>query len=208
MFTGIIEEIGVVRATRVGGLTISANRVREEMVVGDSVAVNGVCLTVMNLSRDAFSVDIMPETIRHTNLGVLHAGGRVNLERALKLDGRLGGHLVTGHVDVTGRVVSLVPEGNAVLFRCAAPPQVMRYVVDKGFIAVDGASLTVVDHDATSFTVSLVSYTRENTVLGDRHPSSLVNLEVDIIAKYVEALVRESHPGVTLDLLTEHGFLS
>lgn len=208
MFTGIIEEVGVVKATQGGGLTISAGKVREGMMVGDSIAVNGVCLTVTGLGQGAFSVDVMPETIRCTNLGALHAGSRVNLERALGLGGRIGGHLVQGHVDATGRVISLLPEGDAILFRCAAPPQVMCYVVDKGFIAIDGVSLTVVNHDSASFEVSLVAYTRQNTVLGDRRPSSLVNLEVDIIAKYVEALGKGDRSGITVELLAEHGFLS
>ena len=208
MFTGIIEEIGVVQTSGAGKLIISAGKVLEDMALGDSIAVNGACLTVTGVNQDSFSVDVMPETLRRTNLGLLRAGSRVNLERALKAGGRLGGHLVLGHIDDAGKVASIVPEGNAVLFKCSASPQIMRYVVDKGFIAVDGVSLTVVEHDISSFKVSLVAYSRENTILSERKPSDLVNLEVDIIAKYVESLSRGERSSVTLDLLQERGFIS
>jgi riboflavin synthase len=150
----------------------------------------------------------MPETLRHTNLGQLRSSNQVNLERALCLGGRLGGHLVQGHVDATGRVLTLTPEADALKVRYGAPPEVMRYIVSKGFIAVDGVSLTVVDCDVTSFQVSLVGFTRSHTILAQRRPGDLVNLEVDIIAKYVERLTGKDKSGITLDFLSSHGFLT
>ncbi len=208
MFTGIIEEIGIVYTMQTGTLVISARKVLQETIVGDSIAVNGVCLTVTSLTPGKFSMNIMPETLRRSNLGQLHPGDRINLERALKFDGRIGGHFVQGHIDATGKVVSLVPEENALLLRCSAPPEILRYVVDKGFIAVDGVSLTIVDHDVHSFAVSLVEYTRQNTILGDKRPASLVNLEVDIMAKYVAALCQGNRSGITMEVLAEKGYLS
>ncbi|MCX5999902.1 MAG: riboflavin synthase [Chloroflexi bacterium] len=172
MFTGIVEEIGTVGAPRPGKLTVSAAKVLLGTRVGDSIAVNGACLTVNSVDTGSFCVDVMPETLRHTNLGSLHVGDRVNLERALLVGGRLGGHLVQGHIDATGNVV---------------------------------VSLTVAGYDETTFTVSLVAYTRENTTLGSRRSGDQVNLEVDVIAKYVDKL-REGRGGITLSFLSEHGF--
>lgn len=207
MFTGIIEEVGIVKSVRPGQIAVSAARVLEGTKLGDSLAVNGACLTVSALDANSFSVDVMPETLRRTNLGLLRPGARVNLERALMVGGRLGGHFVQGHVDATGKVVSLAPEAEAVIAKYAAPPEVMRYIVEKGFIAVDGVSLTVTGYDTISFSVSLVTYSQENTILGNKRPRDLVNLEVDIIAKYVEQL-KDRRGGVTSDFLSEHGFLS
>lgn len=207
MFTGIVEETGIVRSVRPDRLTISATEVLQGTKLGDSLAVNGACLTVNALDAGAFSVDVTPETLRRTNLGSLRSGSQVNLERALLIGGRLGGHLVQGHIDATGKIASLVPVGESVTARVAAPPTVMHYIVEKGFIAVDGVSLTVVDYDATSFTVSLIPYTMEGTTLGSRKIGDLVNLEVDIIAKYVEK-AKQASGGVSLDFLSEHGFLS
>lgn len=205
MFTGIVEEVGIIKAVRPGKLTISATEVLQGTKLGDSLAINGACLTVNALDASSFSVDVTPETLRRTNLGLLRSGSRVNLERALMIGGRLGGHLVQGHVDATGKIASLVPAEQAVIARCAAPQSVMRYVVEKGFIAIDGVSLTVVDYDATSFSVSLIPYTMERTILGTRRPGDVVNLEVDIIAKYVEK-TKQGSGGITLDFLSEHGF--
>jgi len=205
LFTGIVEEVGIIEAVRPGKLTISATEVLQGTKLGDSLAINGACLTVNALDASSFSVDVTPETLRRSNLGLLRSGSRVNLERALMVGGRLGGHLVQGHVDATGRIASLVPTQGAVIARCAAPQSVMHYVVEKGFIAVDGVSLTVVDYDATSFSVSLIPYTMERTILGTRRPGDVVNLEVDIIAKYVEK-IKEGGGGITLDFLSEHGF--
>ncbi len=207
MFTGIVEELGTVDAVEPGGLVIAASRVLQGTEVGGSIAVNGACLTVTAIGAGSFSVDVMPETSRRTNLGLLRAGDRVNLERPLALGGRLGGHLVQGHVDATGRVASVRWEGEAAVVGFEAPPDVMRYLVDKGFIAVDGVSLTVVARDNSFFEVSVVDFTRQHTNLGSRRAGDLVNLEVDIIAKYVERLGQARTQGITADFLQEHGFL-
>ena len=189
MFTGIVQEIG--RAKENGGsfLTIEAAASLDGLKLGDSIAVNGTCLTVAFLEEGSFSVDTMPETLRRTNLGLLTPGAPVNLEQALTLSTPLGGHITQGHVDATGSLVSTDPEGDALMMRFEAPPQVMKYVVEKGFIAVDGISLTVVEWDESSFTVSVVKYTQDNTNLGVRKPGDVVNLEVDILAKYAEKLL-------------------
>ena len=208
MFTGIIEEVGRITSVQSGKLVISASEVLRGIELGESIAVNGVCLTITSFSTSSFSVDIMLETLRRTNLGLLGAGDEVNLERPLTLEKPLGGHLVQGHVDDTGRVTSITREGEAMLFRFEAPNEVMGYVVEKGFIAVDGVSLTVVTKDASSFQVSVVDFTRKHTTLGSRRMGDLVNLEVDIIAKYVEQFSQARRTsGITVDFLEEHGFL-
>jgi riboflavin synthase len=173
---------------------------------GDSLAVNGVCLTVTSLSGGAFEVDVMPETLSRTNLGELCYGERVNLERALALGGRLGGHLVLGHVDDVGRVVSVTPREDARIMRIALPARLTAYISEKGFVAGDGVSLTVVDVDDFSFSVSLVAYTLEHTILGDKSPGSAVNLEVDVIARYLERLGEKAGQGLSIDLLEKYGF--
>ena len=207
MFTGIVEEIGSVRAVGPDKLTISATTVIQDTKKGDSIAVNGVCLTVTEITPNSFSVDVMPETLRRTNLGALRPGEAVNLERPLAVGGRMGGHFVQGHVDDRGRVLSATREGEALLLRFEASKDIMRYVVEKGFIAIDGVSLTVTECNATSFKVSLVAYTLNNTNLGGRRPGDEVNLEVDIIAKYVERLRERSGSTITPEFLAEHGFL-
>lgn len=208
MFTGIIEEVGKVASASSRNLVITANQVVKEMKPGDSIAINGACLTVTGFTANSFSIDVMPETLRRTNLGLLRTGGRVNLECPVALGGQLGGHLVQGHVDNTGRVASVVWEGETMLLRFEAPPEVMRFTVPKSFIAVDGVSLTILDKAASSFWVSVVEYTRQHTTLGDRKVGNLVNLEVDIIAKYVEQLSQPRHTGITAEFLAEHGFLA
>jgi riboflavin synthase len=207
MFTGIVEEVGRVTPAQSGKLVISASHVLQGMELGGSIAVNGVCLTVTSFNTNSFSVDIMLETLKRTNLGLLSAGDEVNLERPLTLEKPLGGHLVPGHVDDTGKVASITWEGEAMLIRFEAPPEIMRYVVEKGFIAVDGVSLTVVTKDASSFQVSVVDFTRKHTTLGSRRVGDQVNLEVDIIAKYVEQLSQPRRSGITVSFLQEHGFL-
>lgn len=207
MFTGIIEEVGTVRAAGPSQLVIAAQKVLEDTKLGDSVAINGACLTVTDLSPDSFSVGLMPETLRRTNLGALRPADLVNLERPLAVGGRMGGHFVQGHVDATGRVLSATREQEAVIVRYEAPLEIMRYMVEKGFIAVDGVSLTVMECDASSFKVSLVAYTLQNTNLGGKRPGDMVNLEVDIIAKYVERL-RQGKSAITTGFLAEHGFLT
>jgi riboflavin synthase len=188
MFTGIVEEVGRVKAVEPGSLYISASRVMGDLKVSDSICVNGACLTVVSRDEASFSVNVVPETLRRTNLGALEPGDPVNLERPLAVGGRYGGHIVQGHVDATGVIESIAEEGEALLVRFEAPPSVMRYVVEKGFIAVDGASLTVVNCDSKGFLVTIIPYTRDNTVFGSRRVGESVNLEADIIAKYVEKL--------------------
>ena len=206
MFTGIVQEVGSIASVPAGSLVIAASQVLKGMQSGGSIAVNGVCLTVTDFDSQSFSVDVMPETLRQTNLGRLRTGDRVNLERPLALGGEVGGHLVQGHVDDTGRIASATNEGEAVLMRFEAPPEVMRFIVPRGFIAVDGVSLTVTDRDVGSFWVSIVDYTRQNTVLGSRKVGDMVNLEVDVIAEYVEQLSRPQSTGMTVDFRQEHGF--
>ncbi len=206
MFTGIVEEVGRVISSA-GDFKIAADKVLDGVQKGDSMAVNGVCLTVTALDDKSFSADVMPETLDKTNLGLLRPGDGVNLERPLSANGRLGGHFVQGHIDDTGRVSSVDHRGDALLLGFDVPPRLMPYIVEKGFIAVDGVSLTVVSRDNNSFQVSIVGYTRENTTLGNRGVGDVVNLEVDIIAKYVEQLNKPHSGGITLEFLEEHGFL-
>jgi riboflavin synthase len=207
MFTGIIEEIGIVNKADSNRLVIEAGKVLEGTRPGDSIAVNGVCLTVTFLNGNAFSVDIMPETLHRTNLGALRYGDQVNLERALMLGERLGGHLMLGHVDDIGKVVSVIPQEEARVVRISVPAKLMPYIAEKGFIAVDGVSLTVVDIDEFSFSVSLVGYTIEHTILGEKGPGSVVNLEVDVIARYVKRITEKADQGLTFDFLEEYGFM-
>jgi riboflavin synthase len=207
MFTGIVEEMGQVKLVQPGRLTIAAKKALEGTKSGDSIAVNGACLTVIAIDGDAFSIEVMPETLRRANLGLLRPGNGVNLERALAVGDRMGGHFVQGHVDATGRLISLIREEEAVLMRVQAPQEVMGYVVEKGFIAVDGVSLTITSRDSTSFTVSLVGYTQQNTTLGSKKAGDILNIEVDVLAKYVERLTGKGSSGLTLDFLAERGFL-
>ena len=207
MFTGIIEEVGRVTSAQSRKLTIAASDVLCGIELGGSIAVNGVCLTITSFNTSSFSTDIMEETLKQTNLGLLTVGDEVNLERPLTLEKLLGGHLVQGHVDDTGRVASILRDGGEMLVRFEAPPEVIHYIVKKGFIAVDGISLTIVNSDTSSFQVSVVESTQKHTNLGSRQVGDLVNLEVDIIAKYVEQLGQARSPGITADFLQEHGFL-
>ena len=189
MFTGIVEEIGTVARVGPHGLTISATVVMSDLALGGSINVNGTCLTVIALDEGSFEVDVVPETLRRTNLGGLGNGDAVNLERPVAVAGRLDGHIVQGHVDGTGKVERVTDDetGYAVTVRVA--PELARYVATKGFVAVDGVSLTIVDCDEASFSVALIPYTREHTVVGNRRAGDEVNLEVDILAKYVERLI-------------------
>jgi riboflavin synthase len=206
VFTGIVQETGTIASVTKDGLIIAASQVIQGIQVGGSIAVNGVCLTVTAFDGRSFTIDVMPETLKRTNLGLLHPGDRVNLERPLTFNGEIGGHLVQGHIDDTGRVVLIAREGEAVLMRFEAKPDVMRYIVPKGFIAVDGTSLTVTTKDAKSFGVSIVGYTRQHTILSDKKPGDTVNLEVDIIGKYVAELSKPPSAGITAEFLQEHGF--
>jgi riboflavin synthase len=206
VFTGIVQEVGSIFSVPAGRLVIAAGQSLVGIQPGGSIAVNGVCLTVTDFNSKSFSVDVMPETLKRTNLGLLRAGDTVNLERPLALGGEIGGHLVQGHIDDTGRVASVTREGESVLMEFYAPPEVMPYIVPKGFIAVDGTSLTVVDKNAASFRVSIVGYTREHTILADRKPGDTVNLEADIIGKYVAEFSKSQRTGLTAEFLEEHGF--
>jgi riboflavin synthase len=194
VFTGIVEEAGIVKEAERGRLVIGCKKALRGTRLGDSIAINGVDLTVAHMDEDSFTSNVMPETYRRSNLGQLKPGDLVNLERALTLSDRLGGHLVRGVVEATGTLLSLTPEEDAIIGRYAAPPEIMRYVIIKGPIAVDGASLTVIDRDEGSFAVSLVLYTQEVTNLTRKKPGDTVNLESDIIARYVEQLLKEAKP--------------
>jgi riboflavin synthase len=202
MFTGIVEEIGRVADVSATGLSIRASVVMEDLTVSDSINVNGACLTATEIDGSIFRVDTVPETLRRTNLGSLRAGDPVNLERPMVAAGRFGGHIVQGHVDGKGSLLSIDPEGEAHNLKFEADDSIMRYVVGKGFVAVDGTSLTVVDCDYRTFSVTIVPYTWENTVFGLRNTGDKVNIEVDIIAKYVERLATGPHlPVDTADEL-------
>lgn len=192
MFTGIVEEIGRVQAMDGAALSIAAGKTLADLAIGGSIAVNGTCLTAASVAPGAFSAEVTPETLRRTNLGRLTPGDGVNLERPVAVSGRLGGHIVQGHVDGVGAVIGIVPEGNSRVMRFRAPTGLMRYIVPKGFIAVDGISLTVVEVQSGAFTVSVIPTTYRETVLGVRREGDMVNLEADVIAKYVERLLHQS----------------
>lgn len=211
MFSGIVEEIGTVRAlvARGGGaeLTVACRTVLDGTRVGDSISVDGVCLTVTRLGEDAFTAGLQPVTLRLSTLSRLRPGDPVNLERSVPAGGRFGGHYVQGHVDGIGRVVALRGEGEALVARIAAPPEVMRYVVERGFVAVDGASLTVMAVHPDGFSVSLVYHTQRHITLPRKGVGALVNVEVDVIAKYVERLLGQAaRPGVSVELLRRAGY--
>ena len=197
MFTGIVEEVGRVAAIGEGVLIVEADITLADTQIGDSLSVNGACLTVTEMRDGRFSFDVMPETMRRTALESLGSGGVVNLERAVTMNTRLGGHLVQGHVDGTGAVAEITPEGDARVVRISAPPEVMRYLVEKAFIAVNGISLTVMALDEDSFSVSLVRHTYEHTDLGDAYVGMPVNLETDILAKYTERLLHGEREGLS-----------
>jgi riboflavin synthase len=189
LFTGIVEEVGVVRETSKRGLVLGAHVALEGTQIGESIAVNGACLTVIALAPDSFTVDTVPETLRRTNLGTLHAGDPVNLERSLAANGRMGGHIVQGHVEGVGSIAQITHEGEALLVRVEAAPELMRYIVAKGFIAVDGISLTVIDRDEQGFSFTVIPHTAANTNLGARHEGEHVNLETDILGRYAAQLL-------------------
>ncbi len=207
MFTGIIEELGVVVSTSGGSIGISASY--QGIKEGESVSVNGVCLTVRDISGGAapvrLSFDVSPESYSRTNLGELKKGGRVNLERALSLNGRLGGHLVTGHIDAVGKVVSVSRQDGFEIWEFSHPENLSSYIAEKGSIAVDGISLTVASKKNSSFTAAVIPYTLKNTTLSFKKPGGSVNIETDILAKYVESV--SGKKGVSLEQLKRAGFL-
>lgn len=195
MFTGIVEEIGTVRHVAPSGsgtrIEVACSRVMERLEVDDSVSVAGTCLTVVERDDRSFTADVVPETLARTNLGALTRGSRVNLERAATPNTALGGHFVQGHVDATTKLLARDPEGAGSRLRFALPRPLARYVVQKGFIALDGVSLTIARLGKTFFEVALIPHTAERTTLGPLRPGDRVNVEVDVIAKYVERIVRK-----------------
>ena len=215
MFTGIIEEVGeitnIVRGTQSAVLHIRCQEVLKGTKIGDSIAVNGVCLTVTSIEAHGYTADVMAETLDRSSLGTLGRGIRVNLERAMPADGRFGGHIVAGHIDGIGTVLAVNRDETAVWYRISAEPQVLRYIVEKGSITIDGISLTVAKVTGQDFSVSIIPHTQANTVLADRDVGDIVNLETDIIGKYVEKLLRpqempEKKSRLTMEYLAEHGF--
>ena len=216
MFTGIIEEVGVIKNIKMGAksavITIQANTVMEDIHLGDSIAMNGVCLTVTSFDKNSYSVDVMHATLRRTNLGALKGGSRVNLERAMAADGRFGGHIVAGHVDGTGVITSMKQDDNAVWIDIETDASVLKYIVEKGSITIDGISLTVAQVDSRSFAVSVIPHTGMHTTLLEKKPGDSVNLETDMIGKYVEKLLgyqeQEQKPksNITMEFLMENGF--
>jgi riboflavin synthase len=206
LFTGIISEVGKIISLQPGKLTVGASLVLKGLEPGGSVAVNGACLTATEFTATSFSVDLSQETLKRTNLGMLESGDLVNLERPLGLGGELGGHLVQGHIDGTGRIISIFPEGSSTIFRFEAPQEIMRYLVEKGFVAVEGISLTVTERTVSYFQVSVVDYTRTHTNLDVHKIGDLVNLEADVMAKYVEQYFLSQRPVITTEFLKEHGY--
>ena len=216
MFTGLVAELGTVqRLARQGNsyhLTVDAKKVLNNLKIGDSVAVNGACLTVVRMDEGGFTADVMPETLRRTNLGRLGAGSRVNLERAMAADGRFGGHIVSGHIDGVGTIRSQRREENAVWLTIAAPKDILDLIVMKGSIAIDGVSLTVADLTGDTFAVSIIPHTGAQTILLGKRPGDQVNLENDVIGKYVRRLLEPYQAtapksgGITEEFLLQYGF--
>ena len=218
MFTGIIEETGKLRSLQKGSdscvIAVSCQTVLEGTKVGDSIAVNGICLTVTNLLSDSFTADVMNETLNRSSLGNTRPGECLNLERAMAADGRFGGHIVSGHIDGTGVIREIRKDANAVWYVIETEPDILRYIVEKGSIAIDGISLTVAKLDNTSFQVSVIPHTRAVTALTERTVGSVVNLENDIIGKYVEKIIKPYQPndtaatsgGITMEFLAQNGF--
>jgi len=214
MFTGLIEEIGTMEGSVNGEksmkLTLKASKVLENIKIGDSISTNGVCLTVTSFTGTTFTVDVMPETMRKTNLGKLKQGSMVNLERALKVSDRLGGHIVSGHVDGTGTIKDFKVEDNATWIIIETTPEVIKYVIPKGSVAIDGTSLTVVEVADNFFRVSIIPITKEETILLKKKVGDEVNLECDIVGKYIERfLTFKEAKKETLDMkfLSDNGFL-
>ncbi len=211
MFTGIIEEVGSIK--NIGGdkIEISAEKVLEDVNLGDSISVNGICLTVVEFDEKSFKADIMPETVRRTSLIDAKKNTKVNLERALTLSARLGGHIVSGHIDGVGEITSLQEDKNALLMQIKTDKSILKYIVEKGSVALDGISLTVASVTGVDFTVSLIPHTREITNLKYKRVGSVINIENDVIAKYVEKLCKnennENKVSISREFLIENGFM-
>ena len=216
MFTGIVEEIGIVKAIMPGEnsikLSIKANKVLTDTKLGDSIAVNGVCLTVTFLANDYFVADVMPESMRKTNMGLLKIGEKVNLERALTLNSRLGGHIVSGHIDGIAKIIEIQKEDNATRVTIKATDKILKYIISEGSVTLDGVSLTVATLNKDSFTVSLIPHTAEVTTLLNKSIGAVINVENDVIGKYVERLLnftevkKQEKPSLSLAFLRENGF--
>lgn len=210
MFTGIVEETGKIKSiakNRVSAvLTISAQTVLEGTKVGDSIAVNGICLTVTSMGSSWFTADVMHETLNRSSLSSLGVSSPVNLERAMQLGGRFGGHIVSGHVDGVGKITSVVKDDNAIWYTISAPSEILRYIVEKGSVTLDGISLTVARVSSRDFAISAIPHTVANTVLRDKKAGDLINIENDIIGKYVEKLSAHDEGRITRSFLLENGF--
>lgn len=220
MFTGLIEELGTVlsvsKGTKSSVLVIKAKKVLEDVKIGDSISTNGVCLTVTDFTKDTFTVDVMPETIQRSNLKYANSGSIVNLERALRMGDRLGGHMVSGHIDGHCKVIAIEKDDNAVWYTLEAPPSILKYIIEKGSVALDGISLTVASCDLRQFKVSIIPHTHAVTTLSQRRIGDLINVECDAFGKYVErisvfenASVESSHrtSGIDMAFLKNNGFL-
>ena len=212
MFTGIVEEMGTVtkliRDSKQQRISINCHKILEDIHIGDSIAVNGVCLTVVTYDKNSFQADVMNETFMRSGLGALRPGNPVNLERAMAADGRFGGHIVNGHIDGTGTIKSIKKDDNAIWFEITAPRDITDGIVEKGSIAIDGISLTIAAVDNVSFKVSIIPHTLKETVLGARKVGDTVNLETDVIGKYVKKLLmsRTTNTGLTKEMLLANGF--
>ena len=211
MFTGIIEEIGTIQSIQRSGnsavLTIQADLILSDIHIGDSIAVNGICLTVTSFSNNSFCADVMHETLNRSSLKSLRSKSPVNLERAMPANGRFGGHIVSGHIDGTGTIRSTKQEANSVWYTIQTSPSILRYIVEKGSITIDGISLTVATVQNDSFQVSIIPHTLKQTILAYKRAGDMVNLENDCIAKYVERLLNcQPKTTITTDFLTKNGF--
>lgn len=213
MFTGIVEEVGIIERIQKGSasvvLTIRAKGVLEDLKIGDSVAVNGICLTATSVTSSGFTADVMHESLNRSSLATLKIGSRVNLERAMAANGRFGGHIVSGHVDGTGRIISVTKDDNAIWYTVSTSHNIMRYIVEKGSITIDGISLTVAKVTNASFSISAIPHTVQTTILRDKKPGDVVNLENDIIGKYIEKLLipqNQKSSKIDARFLMKHGF--
>lgn len=216
MFTGLIEEIGVVQSIVKNNVSaaiqISARHILKDINIGDSINTNGACLTVTSFDASGFWVDVMTETMNKTNLKNLKKGSKVNLERAMKIGDRIGGHMVSGHIDGTGVIAKVHTIENAHIIKIKAGQDILKYIINKGSIAIDGISLTVMEINDLDFAVSIIPHTGNMTTLFEKNPGDIINLECDMIGKYVEKLIRNSHSGsntskISMEYLGEHGFL-
>lgn len=215
MFTGIVEEIGkiqnVKKNVKSSVFTIEGNEIFEDINIGDSISVNGVCLTVTRFDNNTFTADVMNETISRSSLGRLKNGSHVNLERAMSANGRFGGHIVSGHIDGTGKITKIEKDDNAIWYTIAVKDNLMKYIVEKGSISIDGISLTIAKVTESDFSVSIIPHTAHETILSHRSVGDIVNIENDIIGKYVEKLItfeknKKVESNITMDFLMKNGF--